>query len=171
MCVHKYRDWKIYTQANGFQKPSNGKILHKADGYVKSLSPIEMTPKIQCQSKGKPHLIIWKILRNPQGEQRCTTSTLGGNSAAGKGTGHSHLGNFVTPHNLSAAQRAKPTCGSQPQMPRWERESSVWHLSPTARDTPCFLPQLCMLFLDGAKEEANWAKSEGTGMNLMPGLT
>lgn len=121
VCVHKYRDWKIYAQANSFQKPSNGKILHKDDGYVKSLSPIEMTPKIQCQSKRKPHLIIWKILRNPQGEQRCTTSTLGGNSVAGKGTEHSHLGNFVTPHNLSAAQRAKPTCGSQPQMPRWER--------------------------------------------------
>ena len=54
---------------------------------------------------------------------------------------------------------AKPTCESQPQMPPWGRESSAWHLSPIAKVTPCLLPQLSLLFLDGDKEEASWEQS------------
>lgn len=54
--------------------------------YVECLSLMEVIPKKQLSSKVKTHLIIRKILRNPQGEQRCITSTLEGNEATGKGS-------------------------------------------------------------------------------------
>lgn len=84
----------------------------------------------------------------------------------------------VTLHDLPAAQGARPRWGSQPQMPPpREKDCSMWHLSPIARDTPCFWTQLSVLFLDGRDKvsKANWEQSQRmpakvTGVNLVVGL-
>lgn len=79
VCVYtNIKTQKINSLANSFEKHCNNS-LHKADGYVKCLSLVEIVPKIQHQSKAKTHLIIWKLLSNLQGEQKCVTSTLEGN--------------------------------------------------------------------------------------------
>lgn len=155
----KYRDSKIYPQPDSFPKPKTRKILCEGDSYVKCLSPTEVMPQIWHQLQVKPHLIIWEILRNPKGERRCITSTLGGNEATGKVKLSTHV-RTLWPHTTSQLPGEQSQCVDLNLKCHDERESSMWHLSPIARDTPCFLPQLSMLFLDGDKEEANWEQSQ-----------
>lgn len=127
----------------------------------------EVIPKIQHLSKGKPHLVIWKILRNPRGEGRCIPSTLEGHEATGKGKQGTEARSPVTPHNLPAAQeqsqcvhlnfkchseRANPVCG-------------IWAPQPESHPVynhscPCCS---CMRTRRGCKVR-------GTEVNLVPGL-